>query len=83
MKIDIFGAEQKSFRDKKDGRDVVYYRAYGFKPTKREKGVGCVYCEIKIDEVFFKSISNDLANGTISCELDFDENGRVIDWVIL
>lgn len=83
MKIDIFGVEEKSFKDKKDGKDVVYYRAYGYKPTKREKGKGGLYCEIKIDKQCFDNLSAYLDNGCFSAEFDFDENGRVTDWVIL
>ena len=82
MKYTIFGAEEKSFKDKKDGRDVVYYRAYGYKPTEREKGHGGVYTELKIDSIVYKSFVEELENGAFTASLDFDEYGRVVDWVV-
>lgn len=83
MTIDIFGVEEKSFKDKKDDRDVVYYRAYGVKPTNREKAVGGLFCEIKIDSNIYKSFAHELENGSFTAELDFDEHGKVTDWVVL
>lgn len=87
MKIDIFGVEEKSFKDKKDGSDVVYYRAYGYKPTKRNKGHGCVYCEIKIAKDCFNDIAENIDikdnYAAVTVEFEFDENGRVTDWVVM
>lgn len=85
MKIDVFGVEEKSFKDKKDGSVVVYYRAYGFKSTNREKVVGGLYCEIKINKECYESLIHYLndSDGLIYVDFNFDENGRVIDWVVL
>lgn len=83
MKINIFGVEEKSFTDKKDGKEVIYYRAYGYKPTKHEKGVGGIYTEIKIDKTCCANLGKSLDSGVVTCEFEFDEFGRVTDWVVL